>query len=137
MVRRIRRLLLLAAVVGAVGALLTRRAAAARTRPAAPPRWPPIEFESAAHESAAPDTTPVAAAVTTAVTTAATAPIESTATWVLPVAGDCPSGFPIKANDRSRIYHVPGGRSYERTVPERCYANPEDAAADGYRAAKA
>jgi len=32
---------------------------------------------------------------------------------------------------------VPGGRFYERTVPERCYAHADDATADGYRAAKA
>ena len=57
--------------------------------------------------------------------------------WVAPIDGLCPDGFPIKANASSRIYHVPGGRFYTRTVPERCYANSEDAAADGYRPAKA
>ena len=48
----------------------------------------------------------------------------------------CPSGYPIKGNANSRIYHVPGGRFYDRTVPERCYASAADAEADGYRAAK-
>ena len=57
--------------------------------------------------------------------------------WVPPVDGACPDGYPVKANDNSGIYHVPGGRFYERTVPERCYADPADAEADGYRAAKA
>ena len=57
--------------------------------------------------------------------------------WVEPVDGECPEGYPIKANDKSRIFHVPGGRFYGRTVPERCYARAEDAEADGYRAAKA
>jgi hypothetical protein len=57
-------------------------------------------------------------------------------TWVAPVDGACPSGFPIKGNSNSRIYHVPGGRFYDRTVPERCYASAADAEADGYRAAK-
>ncbi len=58
------------------------------------------------------------------------------ARWVAPVDGECPEGFPIKANDNSGIYHVPGGRFYARTVPERCYARSQDAVADGYRAAK-
>ena len=57
-------------------------------------------------------------------------------TWVPPIDGACPSGYPIKGNSNSRIYHVPGGRFYERTVPERCYASAADAEADGYRAAK-
>ena len=57
--------------------------------------------------------------------------------WVLPIDGACPAGYPVKANDNSKIFHVPGGRFYDRTVPERCYAAAHDAAADGYRQAKA
>jgi hypothetical protein len=53
------------------------------------------------------------------------------------VDGACPAGFPIKANDGSRIFHVPGGRFYARTAADRCYARADDAIADGYRAAKA
>jgi hypothetical protein len=64
-------------------------------------------------------------------------PVATAATWVAPVDGACPEGYPVKANDNSGIYHVPGGRFYERTVPERCYARTDDAEADGYRAAKA
>ncbi len=61
-----------------------------------------------------------------------------TLVWVEPLDdGSCPSGHPIKANDSSGIYHVPGGRFYDRTVAVRCYASPEAASADGYRAAKA
>lgn len=57
--------------------------------------------------------------------------------WVTPAGdGECPDGFPVKAN-QSGIYHVPGGRFYERTRPERCYASPEAAERDGYRRAKA
>ena len=64
-------------------------------------------------------------------------PIEPpTPTWVDPVDGRCPDGYPIKANDNSGIHHAPGGRFYDRTVPERCYADAEAAEADGYRAAK-
>jgi hypothetical protein len=58
-------------------------------------------------------------------------------TWIEPVDGECPDGYPIKGNASSGIYHVPGGRFYERTIPERCYAHEADAEADGYRPAKA
>jgi hypothetical protein len=57
--------------------------------------------------------------------------------WRDPVDGGCPPGHPIKANAKSEIYHVPGGRFYDRTIPERCYATAEDAEADGYRRSKA
>jgi hypothetical protein len=57
--------------------------------------------------------------------------------WVTPIDGQCPEGYPVKANANSGIYHVPGGRFYARTVPERCYASADDATADGYRPAKA
>lgn len=46
---------------------------------------------------------------------------------------NCPERFPIKGNANSRIYHLPGESSYERTVPELCFATEEDAAAAGYR----
>ncbi len=56
--------------------------------------------------------------------------------WADPVGDGCPDDYPIKVNDNSGIYHVPGGRFYDRTVPQRCYAQAVDAEADGYRAAK-
>lgn len=68
------------------------------------------------------------------------APSEPAATsgqsWVPPVDEDCPPGYPIKVNERSGIYHVPGGLSYERTRPTRCYADEAAAEADGFRRAK-
>jgi hypothetical protein len=64
------------------------------------------------------------------------APDPALSTWVAPVDGACPAGYPVKGNHNSRIYHVPGGRFYDRTVVERCYATAADAEADGYRAAK-
>jgi hypothetical protein len=111
MVTLLRRLFWLGLLAGAgyaTWSLLQRRQA---PTPAAP-EWPPL----------APP--------------APTAPGPTTR-WVPPVDGACPDGYPIKANDNSGIYHVPGGRSYDRTVPERCYADAADAEADGYRAAKA
>jgi hypothetical protein len=58
------------------------------------------------------------------------------ARWTPPVDGQCPVGYPVKVAS-SGIYHVPGGRFYDRTTPQRCYANTGGAEADGYRAAKA
>jgi hypothetical protein len=59
------------------------------------------------------------------------------ARWVAPDGGGCPPGYPIKVNEDSGIYHVPGGRFYDRTAADRCYASADDATADGYRQAKA
>jgi hypothetical protein len=53
------------------------------------------------------------------------------------VDGHCPDGYPVKVNESSGIFHVPGGRFYARTIPDRCYAVADDAVADGYRQAKA
>jgi hypothetical protein len=57
------------------------------------------------------------------------------------VAGDgtatCPSGFPIKGNAQSKIYHEPGQVSYPLTVAELCFASAEAAEAAGYRQSRA
>jgi len=49
---------------------------------------------------------------------------------------ECPSDFPIKGNANSRIYHTPGSRMYDPTIPEMCFATEEVAQALGYRAPK-
>jgi len=57
--------------------------------------------------------------------------------WVAPLdGGSCPAGHPVKANSNSGIYHVPGGRFYDRIEADRCYASPDAAATAGYRPAK-
>jgi hypothetical protein len=100
------------------------------TTPVAPPTWPPIDTT--------PSPAPAPASTFAAVATEPPADATSTSPrWVEPIDGNCPDGYPIKANDNSGIFHVPGGRFYDRTVPERCYANADDAVTDGYRAAKA
>ena len=84
----------------------------------------------------APDA-PVASAPSPAPAPApATEPVAAPA-WVATTDGPAPDGYPVKVNTRSGIFHVPGGRSYDRTVPDRCYATAADAEADGYRRAKA
>jgi hypothetical protein len=87
-------------------------------RPRAAEPAPSVLVEPATRPTAAPEPAPVPS-------------------WVAPVDGKCPPGFPVKANDNSGIFHVPGGRFYDRTIPERCYASAGDAEADGYRRAKA
>ncbi len=56
--------------------------------------------------------------------------------WVEPIDGSCPDSHPVKVKVSSGIFHVPGGASYSRTVPDRCYLSAEAARADGFRAAK-
>jgi hypothetical protein len=55
-----------------------------------------------------------------------------------PSGGACPATHPVKGNRSGRdwIYHVQGGRSYNQTNPEECFATPADATAAGYRAAQ-
>ena len=53
-----------------------------------------------------------------------------------PVDGRCPNGYPVKAKQRSRIYHLPGMAAYQRTRPDSCYRCAEDAEGEGFRRAK-
>ena len=48
----------------------------------------------------------------------------------------CPDSHPVKANDNSGIYHMPGQQHYGRTNARNCYASAAAAQADGYRAAQ-
>ena len=116
-------LVLLAAVAFAAVRWWSRR-----DRELAAAAWPPLEVPTTPTI-----TTDREHAVVSHGFTATVAP-----PWLPPLAdGSCPEGYPVKANDNSGIYHVPGGRFYARTKPERCYAEAERAAADGYRPAKA
>ena len=67
-----------------------------------------------------------------------TAPGSSNGSWVKPDgSGLVPPSHPVKAKLSSRVYRVPGMSGYERSVPDRCYASPEAAEADGFtRAAR-
>lgn len=58
------------------------------------------------------------------------------APWVEPVEGACPPSHPVKVKLSSGIYHRPGGLSYDRTRPDRCYLDAAAAEADGFRAAR-
>ena len=47
-------------------------------------------------------------------------------------ASEAPEGFPIKGNEDSKLYHVPGSAHYDRTVAEVWFATPEAAEAAGF-----
>lgn len=100
-----------------------------------------VEDASDGEESDDSDDTPVTGASLTAVTDTVgdvSPAADPDQTWVAPFEdGSCPPTHPIKANDNSGIYHVPGGRFYKRTVAEHCYPTAEAAETDGYRPAKA
>ena len=64
-------------------------------------------------------------------------PVDAMPAWVAPNDdGTCPEGYRIKAKVASGIFHVDGGRNYDRTKPDRCYATTEAAEADGLRPSK-
>ena len=132
MLTLLRRLFWLGLIGGAgyAGWTLWQRQAA--PTPAAAPEWPRLPPRDDAADPAPP---PEAHAPSEVPASESGAGHEQR--WAAPVDGACPHGFPIKANANSGIFHVPGGRFYDRTVPERCYADRADAEADGYRAAKA
>ena len=50
---------------------------------------------------------------------------------------DCPPEFPIKGNLPSRVYHMPDQPSYERTIPEICFAAEDAAMRAGFRPSRA
>ncbi|MEO8693095.1 MAG: hypothetical protein ABI658_06230 [Acidimicrobiales bacterium] len=120
--RRIRRLLFLASAAGAIVRFaMARRPKNQASAPQAP-EWTPLRVASTAPAQAAPSDTSAAT--------------DTSADWVAAVDGACPISHPVKGNANSGIYHVPGGRFYESTVPERCYRDESAAEADGMRASK-
>lgn len=106
------RLVVLAGLAGAAWCVWRRRGA----RSATPGPTAPVEPRPERHIERHADPTPA---------------------WAAPLDGGCPDGYPVKVNEASGIFHVPGGRSYERTVPNRCYVTATAAESDGYRQAKA
>jgi hypothetical protein len=121
--RRILWIVLIGAVGGAAYAWWRDHRA---VEPAGPAEWPPLPQPSAdvADNDASAERT-----------TSATPPAD--AAWVAPADdGSCPVGYPVKAKESSGIFHVDGGRFYERTRADRCYPSAAAAEADGYRQSK-
>jgi hypothetical protein len=142
LVRRL--LLLLVACLAASVAYTVLQRRRAEQLPEISPVWPPLEsgdghLTSSILASATPTqpSSPSSSASASSASSASSAqPASSASGWVPPALGACPDGYPVKAKQSSQIYHVPGGRFYDRTVPDRCYADPAAAEADGYRASK-
>ena len=106
-----RRLVLISLAAAAAATVITwmrrRNESAAITEP---PQWPPFDE---------------------------VAPSAPMTTWMIATGGDeAPDGFAVKVKVSSGIFHVPGGRFYDRTTPDRWYATAEAASADGYRQSK-
>jgi hypothetical protein len=123
----LRRTVLLTLLALGVGAALSWwRSQAATPTPPQPPQWP--DWPARADESNA------AAVAVDAVTSNDVA----TETAWLPANddGSTPAGHPVKVKESSGIFHVPGGRFYDRTRPDRCYPTAAAAEADGYRRSK-
>jgi hypothetical protein len=132
----LKRSIWLVALVVATGATARWWSTRSIPAPASPPVWPPFD-PVAPRVADDPSPTSPAAGDPTGVEASVQAFAGEAPQWVLPIGdGECPEGYPVKANDNSGIYHVPGGRFYDRTKAERCYADADSAAADGYRAAK-
>jgi len=115
--------------------------------PVIPAPAPVLTVPSAEPPRAVPDpvrTEPPAAKRPTPVAKKAKAPPKKAAAkkkapvraWVEPRGGVCPTSHPVKAKLTSKIFHRPGMLNYERTNPDRCYADEAEAQSDGLRAAK-
>jgi hypothetical protein len=139
------RLGLLGGVAAAVAkAVQSRRSSSPTTEE--PPAWPPIQPEQVG--PAVPEAPDVQAEVDTpppvkkkattkkAPATKKAAKKAAAPAWVEPVGSVCPPSHPVKAKLASRLYHLPGMFAYARAVPDRCYAAPEQAEADGLTRAK-
>lgn len=137
--RRVVWLAVLTVVTGATARWWSTRSVPA---PSNAPTWPPFDPPAPAPRpvivpQVSDEPLPAAAPATTEATETTEEAGATATAWVAPIEGDCPLDHPVKANDNSGIFHVPGGRFYARTKAERCYVDAESAAADGYRAAKA
>lgn len=84
--------------------------------------------EAPAEDTTADDTT----AEATTVEETTDAPYGEGSHAPLADAAEAPEGFPIKGNDDSKLYHVPGSAFYDRTVAEVWFATPEAAEAAGF-----
>jgi hypothetical protein len=117
-----RRTLLLVMLAVGVGVVLSwRRGQSASSTPADPPQWPAWPDEPRMAER---PPGPSRSAV-------------DEQPWVVPNAdGSVPASHPVKVKESSGIFHLPGGRFYDRTRPDRCYPTAAAAEADGYRQSK-
>ena len=127
----LRRTVLLTLLALGVGAAVSWwRSQATTPTPAQPPHWP--DWPERANATDKSGASSAADPATTTSTSDAAEPV-----W-LPANddGSTPAGHPVKVKESSGIFHVPGGRFYDRTTPDRCYPTAAAAEADGYRRSK-
>ena len=128
LLRKLGRLLRIAVIVTVLVGLVRTLIGRKRQEVTGEASWPPLA------DVAKPAAAPVKAVKTDP--KPVVAEVAADGGWVEPVDGACPASHPIKGNAQSKIFHVPEGASYSRTVPERCYASADAAEADGFRPAK-
>jgi outer membrane biosynthesis protein TonB len=134
-----------------VKALQARRSSSSPAVVEEPATWPPIQAVPSPPQPEVPDvqaevdTPPPVKKAAKKVPAPKKAPASkpakksaapAVAAWVEPVGAVCPPSHPVKAKLKSRLYHLPGMFAYARAVPDRCYATPEQAEADGLNRAK-
>lgn len=142
MIRRLLRFALKLGVVGSVVAVavkvLDRRRSAPSDWSASTEPWPPIQpspEERAVPVPSEPDPASLAQNAEGEAMPAEAMP--PAGMWVEPGdSGECPVSHPVKAKLSSGVFHLPGMANYERTNPDRCYADAGAAEADGLRQAK-
>ncbi|HSH23409.1 MAG TPA: hypothetical protein VK975_05025 [Acidimicrobiales bacterium] len=144
LLRALSKLGLLGAMAAVVYALVARRRSSEPVADTASTPWPPIVLPdepspTIASNGAAPsvaeeqeDATVVAAVVAPVVVEEDVPAV----TWLEPDDHACPPSHPVKAKLASGVFHLPGMMNYDRTKPDRCYADPATAEADGLRQAK-
>ena len=141
MIRRLLRIGLLLGLLGGVAFALARLLGHQGSERLAPPRgagepWPRLSSDPT---TAAP---PIGRLIADPAAPGPDAPVVEEAVvtpeerWVEPTGGVCPTSHPVKAKLSSKIFHLPGMANYERTTPDRCYADASGAEADGLRPAK-
>jgi hypothetical protein len=101
----------------------------------AAPEWPPFEPRIVPKPDIAAEPEPDA--FVPSQSREPSAPLLTDVVWSAPDAnGITPDGYPVKVKLSSGIFHVPGGRFYDRTTADRCYPSAAAAEADGYRPSK-
>lgn len=130
----LRRTVLLTLLALGVGAAVSWwRSQATTPTPAQPPQWPDWPERANATDKSGESGAAAAAHPTT---TEATSDAAERAWLPANDDGSTPAGHPVKVKESSGIFHVPGGRFYDRTKPDRCYPTAAAAEADGYRRSK-
>ncbi|MDP9419406.1 MAG: hypothetical protein M3P53_04550 [Actinomycetota bacterium] len=104
--------------------------------PVEPPPVEPVLEEDAAVEPVVMEPPPVEPLPVEPVVVEDAAMETASSSWVEPKGTTCPASHPVKAKLASGVFHLPGMMHYDRTKPDRCYADPASAEADGLRQAK-